>query len=46
MKGKQIKKVAACCITNGVMGRSKKARALHNGKIIHEGMASAELAAQ
>ncbi|EAU88331.2 translation initiation factor IF-2 [Coprinopsis cinerea okayama7 len=37
LKGKAIKKVAGCRVTNGLVEKSKFARVVRNGEIIHEG---------
>jgi translation initiation factor IF-2 len=37
LKGKAIKKVAGCRVTNGLVEKSKNARVVRGGQIIHEG---------
>jgi translation initiation factor IF-2 len=37
LKGKKIKKVAGCRVTNGLIQRSKMARVSRDGQILHEG---------
>ena len=37
LKSKTTKKVAGCRVTNGLVERSKYARVVRSGKIIHEG---------
>ncbi|GLB35084.1 putative translation-initiation factor 2 [Lyophyllum shimeji] len=38
LKAKQTKKVAGCRVTNGIIEKSKYARLVRNGNVVHEGM--------
>lgn len=38
LKAKQIKKIAGCRVTNGLIDKSKFARVIRDGATIHEGM--------
>lgn len=37
LKGKKIKKVAGCRVTNGLVEKSRLARVVREGEVIHEG---------
>lgn len=38
VKAKKTKKVAGCRVTNGLVEKSRAARVVRNGEIVHEGM--------